>query len=109
MPEGEENRGAEEAAHLVEAAADEAERESRSGSGGSKIRSWAVLVAAAGALLTSLAAILKPQDHTVSQTSYEEVSKAFQRLSDQSQLNHDDIRCWRCFWRRVIERAASAA
>lgn len=76
---------------IVEASENEREPKSPKSSLASTIKSWAVLIASLAALATALGAIFKPQDHTVTQTSYEQLSKTMQKIEDQGQANHDDI------------------
>jgi len=88
MPEGGD------AHHLVADAADaaeEADRESHAPSRGANIRSWAIMVASIAALLTSVGAIFKPQDHSVTQQGYEEITKSLQAVTTQQQQTHDDL------------------
>lgn len=77
--------------HLIAGAAEEADRESHVGSKGSVIRSWAIMIASFAALITSLGAILKPQSHTVTEVSHDELTKSIQAIADQQQKTHDDL------------------
>lgn len=84
---------------IVEAAEEEERRESHSliGRAGGFMRSSAILIASVVALLTSAGAFFKPQDHSVTQASYEELSKSLQALTDQQQKNHDDLVALRAY------------
>jgi hypothetical protein len=89
MPE----HGADPQEQIVEAAEEE---ERRSGVGlmgkvGGFMRSSAILIASVGALLTSIVAVAKPQSHTVTETSHDELSKTIQALATQQQQTHDDL------------------
>lgn len=87
MGEGEENTGK----LIVEAAEGDRESKPPRSSLPSTLKSTGVLIASLAALATSLGAIFKPQDHSVTQESYTELSKGITSLTEQSQKNHDDI------------------
>jgi hypothetical protein len=94
---GEGNEGQE---HLVTEVAEVADRESHEvpvTSRGAMIRSWAILLASISACITAFATWAKPQDHSVTQQSYEELSKRLESMQDQQQKSHDDIVAMRAY------------
>jgi len=78
---------------IVEAAEEEERREEKGliGKVGGFMRSSAILIASMGALLTSTVAVAKPQSHTVTEASHDELSKSIQALTTQQQQTHDDL------------------
>ncbi len=79
--------------HLIQEAveAEEVDQPDRHGKAGAKIRSIAILIASVAALITSIGAFFRPQDHSVQQASYEELSKSITAAYEEQQKNHDDI------------------
>jgi hypothetical protein len=57
----------------------------------STIKHVTALVAALAALITSIAAIVKPQDDSMTNRSYGELRKAVQDLTTATTQNHDDV------------------
>ncbi len=56
-----------------------------------RLRSWANIIATTAALLTGIAAILKPQDQTAGRETYNELKTAIEQNSKDDRQNHDDI------------------
>lgn len=79
--------------NIVDAAEEEERRQSGSfiSRAGGFMRSSAILIASLVALLTSVAAIFKPQNHTVTEVSHDELTKSIQALQVQEQQTHDDL------------------
>lgn len=56
-----------------------------------RIKSWTNFIATTAALLAAVAGLLKPQDHTATKNSYEELRKAIELSNAESKKNHDDM------------------
>jgi hypothetical protein len=63
----------------------------------SSLRSWATLIASVAGLVTAIGAVFKPQDHTVTQESYEALSQEVHDLVDQQAAEHDDLVALRAY------------
>lgn len=73
----------------------------------SRLKHAASLVASLVALVTAVSAFVKPQDQSVNQESYEQLSASIKQLSEQQQKNHDDLVALRGYTEAAVQLAAS--
>jgi hypothetical protein len=57
----------------------------------SKMRDLATLISAVTAMIVAIGSYFRPQDHTVTQKSYETCVDGIAKIQDAEQKNHDDI------------------
>jgi hypothetical protein len=56
-----------------------------------RLKSIATIVASLAALVTALGAYFKPTDHSVTKSSYEELTSVLKGISDQVDKDHEDL------------------
>lgn len=74
----------------------------------SRLKSLGTLIAALAALVTATGAYFKPQDHSVSKVTYEELTKSIKELSDEGDKNHDDIVALRGYIEGTLAKRSEA-